>query len=63
VHAEDEEVTPKQLVQNYVVVPLQDKLDTLFSFIKSHLKSKVIVFFRYASPSPYTHRPGSSLTV
>jgi ATP-dependent RNA helicase DDX10/DBP4 len=49
VHAEDKEVTPKQLVQNYVVVKLQDKLDTLFSFIKSHLKSKIIVFFATCS--------------
>ena len=51
-HADDEEVTPKQLVQNFVVVNLQDKLDTLFSFVKSHLKSKVIVFFRCAPPLP-----------
>ena len=49
VHAEDKEVTPKQLVQNYVVVKLQDKLDVLFSFIKSHLKSKMIVFFATCS--------------
>lgn len=45
VHVEDEEVTPKQLVQNYVVCQLPEKLDVLFSFLKSHLKSKMIVFF------------------
>ena len=49
VHAEDKEVTPKQLIQNYVVVKLPDKLDVLFSFIKTHLKNKMIVFFATCS--------------
>ena len=49
VHAEDDHVTPKQLVQNYVVVSLPEKLDVLYSFIKSHLKSKMIVFFATCS--------------
>ncbi|CAM9735503.1 unnamed protein product, partial [Ectocarpus fasciculatus] len=44
VHAEDSSVTPLKLHQNYIVCNLQDKLDVLFSFIKSHLKSKIIVF-------------------
>jgi ATP-dependent RNA helicase DDX10/DBP4 len=30
--------TPEQLVQHYIVCPLPDKLDVLFSFIKTHLK-------------------------
>jgi ATP-dependent RNA helicase DDX10/DBP4 len=45
VHEKDQEVTPKQLIQNYIITPLHRKLDILFSFIKSHLKSKIIVFF------------------
>jgi ATP-dependent RNA helicase DDX10/DBP4 len=45
VHANAEEATPKLLVQNYIVCKLPEKLDVLFSFIKSHLKSKMIVFF------------------
>lgn len=49
VHAEHAEATPKQLQQNYIVCPLQDKLDVLFSFIKSHLKSKIIVFMSTCS--------------
>ena len=37
--------TPTQLVQNYVVCGVGQKLDVLYSFIKAHLKSKIIVFF------------------
>jgi ATP-dependent RNA helicase DDX10/DBP4 len=44
VHAGHTEATPSQLKQNYVVCPLHQKLDTLFSFIKTHLKSKMIIF-------------------
>ena len=49
VHAEDKEVTPKQLVQNYIVVRLPDKLNVLYSFLKTHLKNKMIVFFATCS--------------
>lgn len=45
VHAEEEAATPKLLVQNYIVCRLPEKLDIIFSFIKTHLKSKVIIFF------------------
>ena len=44
VHADHQESTPTQLKQNYIVCPLHKKLDTLFSFLKTHLKSKLIVF-------------------
>lgn len=36
--------TPKTLQQNYVVTPLSEKLDTLWSFIQSTKKSKILVF-------------------
>lgn len=39
-----ETATPKTLQQNYVVTPLQDKLDTLWSFIQASKKSKILVF-------------------
>lgn len=39
-----EAATPKRLVQNYVVCKLADKLDVLFSFLKTHTKCKIIVF-------------------
>ena len=35
---------PKGLEQHYVVTSLEKKLDILWSFIKSHLQSKVLVF-------------------
>lgn len=36
--------TPKNLAQYYLVCTLDKKLDTLFSFIKTHLEVKAIVF-------------------
>ncbi|KAK9453293.1 P-loop containing nucleoside triphosphate hydrolase protein, partial [Dipodascopsis uninucleata] len=44
VHEEAMSSTPKNLKQYYVTVPLQEKLDTLYGFLKTHLKSKVLVF-------------------
>lgn len=44
VHAQHSDATPTQLVQNYVVCRLHEKLDVLYSFIKSHLKNKIVVF-------------------
>jgi ATP-dependent RNA helicase DDX10/DBP4 len=44
VHATHSDATPSKLVQNYVVCRLHDKLDVLYSFIKSHLKNKIVVF-------------------
>mmetsp|Transcript_6839 Transcript_6839/g.12379 ORF Transcript_6839/g.12379 Transcript_6839/m.12379 type:complete len:613 (-) Transcript_6839:2000-3838(-) len=41
---DDESATPVQLVQHYTEVPLDRKLDLLFSFVKSHLRSKTLVF-------------------
>ncbi|GMF60596.1 unnamed protein product [[Candida] boidinii] len=39
-----ESITPESLEQSYIVTSLPDKLDVLWSFIKSHLNSKMIVF-------------------
>lgn len=36
--------TPKNLQQNYVVIKLEDKITMLWSFIKNHLRQKIIVF-------------------
>jgi ATP-dependent RNA helicase DDX10/DBP4 len=36
--------TPSKLVQRWVETPVERKLDVLYSFIKSHLKQKMIVF-------------------
>ncbi|KAL4806761.1 ATP-dependent RNA helicase dbp4 [Aspergillus unguis] len=44
VHETASSATPSKLQQHYVVTPLAQKLDTLWSFIRSNLKSKTIVF-------------------
>lgn len=44
VHEAAESATPATLQQHYIVTPLPEKLDTLFGFIKSNLKSKIVVF-------------------
>ena len=44
VHEAASSATPSTLQQNYIVTPLPEKLDTLWSFIRSNLKSKILVF-------------------
>lgn len=44
VHEAASSATPKTLQQNYVLTPLPEKLDTLWSFIQSTKKAKIIVF-------------------
>jgi ATP-dependent RNA helicase DDX10/DBP4 len=59
--------TPKGLSQSYTVVALQDKLSVLWSFIKTHIHSKIIVFFatgkqvRFVYDSFCKLRPGIPL--
>ncbi len=38
-------ITPVKLLHYYMQIPIEEKLDTLFSFLKTHQKNKVIVFF------------------
>nr|KMM66334.1 ATP-dependent RNA helicase dbp4 [Coccidioides posadasii RMSCC 3488] len=45
VHEAASSATPASLQQHYVVTPLPEKLDTLWSFIRNTLKSKILVFF------------------
>jgi ATP-dependent RNA helicase DDX10/DBP4 len=49
VHDQESESTPERLKQAYVLVPLEHKLDCLFSFLRSHLKCKTMVFFATCS--------------
>lgn len=44
VHETANSATPLTLQQNYIVTPLPEKLDTLWSFIRANLKSKILVF-------------------
>ncbi|XP_020715390.1 probable ATP-dependent RNA helicase DDX10 isoform X2 [Ceratitis capitata] len=67
VKSKSEEVIPDLLQQNYVVIELEDKITMLWSFIKNHLKQKVIVFFSSCKQVKYVFeifcklRPGTSL--
>ena len=44
VHESAASATPSTLQQHYVITPLPEKLNTLYSFIRSNLKSKILVF-------------------
>ena len=44
VHEGAESATPTNLQQNYVVTPLPEKLDTLWSFLRANVKKKILVF-------------------
>ena len=47
--------TPKNLEQHYILVPLPQKLSMLFSFIKTHLQSKLLVFFSTCKQVRFTY--------
>jgi ATP-dependent RNA helicase DDX10/DBP4 len=44
VHEAASSATPSTLQQHYLITPLPEKLNTLYSFIRSNLKSKILVF-------------------
>jgi len=44
VHDKEETSTPVSLQQTYIVVPLEHKLNAVYSFVKTHLRCKVIIF-------------------
>ncbi|CCH40859.1 DEAD box RNA helicase (Hca4), putative [Wickerhamomyces ciferrii] len=64
---DDQIATPESLQQSYITVNLEEKLDTLFSFIKTHLKAKILVFLSTSKQVHYvyetfrTMQPGVSL--
>ncbi|TKS74185.1 putative ATP-dependent RNA helicase DDX10 [Collichthys lucidus] len=56
VHEKAKFSTPATLEQNYVVCELHQKVNMLFSFIRSHLKKKIIVFFACCKEVQYLFR-------
>ncbi|KAI5637674.1 DEAD/DEAH box helicase domain-containing protein [Phthorimaea operculella] len=66
-HEQAETVTPEFLQQSYIVCEIDEKVGILWSFIKNHLKQKVIVFMATCKQVKYTYdlfcklRPGVSL--
>ncbi|RZC36571.1 ATP-dependent RNA helicase DDX10 [Asbolus verrucosus] len=67
VHEHSEYSTPKGLQQSYVVCELKDKVPIIWSFIKNHLKQKIIIFLASCKEVKYIYeifcklRPGTSL--
>lgn len=65
--SDEEPATPKTLQQSYIIADLHDKLDVLFSFMKSHLKAKIIVFLSSSKQVHFVYetfrkmQPGISL--
>ncbi|KAK6363464.1 ATP-dependent RNA helicase dbp4 [Orbilia blumenaviensis] len=45
VHEAASTATPGKLQQHYIITPLPEKLDILWSFIRANVKSKILVFF------------------
>lgn len=66
-HEQAATVTPDSLQQSYIVCEIEDKLGILWSFIKNHLKQKVLIFMATCKQVKYTYelfcklRPGVSL--
>uniref|UniRef100_A0A665T0S0 ATP-dependent RNA helicase n=1 Tax=Echeneis naucrates TaxID=173247 RepID=A0A665T0S0_ECHNA len=56
VHEKAKFSTPATLEQSYVVCDLHQKINMLYSFIKSHLKKKIIVFFACCKEVQYLFR-------
>eukprot|EP00590_Aulacoseira_subarctica_P012362 CAMPEP_0172422060 /NCGR_PEP_ID=MMETSP1064-20121228/8250_1 /TAXON_ID=202472 /ORGANISM="Aulacoseira subarctica , Strain CCAP 1002/5" /LENGTH=748 /DNA_ID=CAMNT_0013162737 /DNA_START=142 /DNA_END=2385 /DNA_ORIENTATION=+ len=61
VHDKESTATPDQLVQSVMVCPLPHKLDMVFSFLKSHLKSKSLIFFSTCSQVRFVYELFCSL--
>mmetsp|Transcript_39724 Transcript_39724/g.95556 ORF Transcript_39724/g.95556 Transcript_39724/m.95556 type:complete len:824 (-) Transcript_39724:55-2526(-) len=49
VHDKESSKTPKGLEQSIMTVPLEHKLNAVYSFVKTHLRAKTIVFFSSCS--------------
>ena len=66
-HSEASKPTPVKLEQAYMICNLQDKMDVVWSFIKTHLSSRMIVFFSTCNQVKFVYeafrrlRPGTPL--
>ncbi|XP_053334670.1 probable ATP-dependent RNA helicase DDX10 isoform X1 [Clarias gariepinus] len=56
VHEQAKFSTPATLEQSYVVCELHEKVNMLFSFMRSHLQKKIIVFFACCKEVQYMFR-------
>ena len=56
-------ITPTTLLHYYMEVPIEDKLDTLFSFLKTHQKQKILVFFSSRKQVRFAYQSFKALKV
>ena len=56
-------ITPTTLLHYCMMMPIEDKLDTLFSFLKSHQKQKILVFFSSRKQVRFAYQAFKSLKV
>lgn len=67
VHEHAAHKTPEGLQQSYVVCNLEDKMSMLWSFLRNHLRQKILVFFSSCKQVKYVNemfcrlKPGVSL--
>uniref|UniRef100_A0A2M4ANQ4 ATP-dependent RNA helicase n=1 Tax=Anopheles triannulatus TaxID=58253 RepID=A0A2M4ANQ4_9DIPT len=55
-HEHEQSATPVKLQQSYVVVTLPEKLTMLWSFLRTHPKQKIIVFFATCKQVKYFYQ-------
>ena len=53
VHEHSSKATPDELSEHYAVCELDQKLDMLWSFVKSHRKKKILVFVQSCKQAKY----------
>lgn len=54
-------ITPQKLLHYFMEVKIEDKLDMLFSFLKSHPKAKCLVFFSARKQVRFAYQAFKSL--
>lgn len=68
VHENKKHSTPDQLEQSYIICNLEDKIEFLWSFVKSHKFQKILIFLSTCKQVKYIYsmfcklRPGTPLT-
>ncbi|KAH7644170.1 atp-dependent rna helicase ddx10-like protein [Dermatophagoides farinae] len=66
-HEHEKHSTPDNLTQSYIVCPIEDKINMLWSFIRQHTKHKIIIFMSTCKQAKFIYelfcqlRPGIPL--
>merc|ERR1712062_175767 len=55
VHEHADKATPDKLTEKYILCELQDKINLLWSFIKTHKRQKLLVFMQSCKQVKYVH--------